>query len=340
LVIGLVAAPKLDQDERLHFTIMEFTLVVMLYTLAMWVLVVWVERKKSLPQLEQERAFRLQAEADWQKLADSTTEEKAALTAQLAAAHQRLAELSTQHQTLADTSKADAEEAEKKLAQLQSDSVAALQKQREAEALLTASNTQTSSLEAALESEKGRVNAMQEALEAKQDLAKQLAQELSSTRNAFADERAAASGREDELRAQLANYEKTAASGQSMIEVVNTELEKTRTAQADLEKDYGTKLSDLQRKLSAADQKSALLQKEIMALVGSGGAADSAEAVTQAEELSKALDRAKAAEKKAADLESQLAQGDAGTRKRLREAEYKICELEYKLAQDGDGKTA
>ncbi len=216
----------------------------------------------------------------------------------------------------------------------QSDAAAALQKMREAEALHSAAETKIGALEAALEAEKGRIGAMQEAMEAKQDLAKQLAQELSSTRNAFADERKLAQERESNLRAELATHERLAASGQSMVDVVNQELEKTRAAQAELEKESASKLAELQRKLSAADQKSAMLQKEVMALVGSGGSAsDAAETVTLSEELSKAQERAKSAEKKIIELEAQMSQGDAGTRKRLREAEYKICELEYKLAQ-------
>ena len=175
---------------------------------------------------------------------------------------------------------------------------------------------------------------MQEALEAKQDLAKQLAQELSTARNSFTDERRAATEREAALRAQLADHEKMAASGQSMADVINAELEKTRVAQAELEKESSSRLSDLQRKLAAADQKSAMLQKEIMALVNStGNTSEAAAVVTAAEEIDQARQRALQAEKKIAELEAQLSQGDAGTRKRLREAEYKICELEYKLAQ-------
>lgn len=338
LALRVAEVPKIDQSD--HFSIMQTTLIVMLAVLVAWVVAAKMENKKIQPVLEQERAFRLQAESKWQSEVQRAGEEKEKLEAQIAAASQQNAELTERHNALVAKSRAEADEASARLSQLQAETAASQQKQREAEALLEASNTKVTSLEAALDAEKGRLGAMQEALEAKQDLAKQLAQELSSTRNAFADERAAAAGREDALRAQLANYEKTAASGQSVIEVVNAELEKTRAAQAELEKEYGNKLADLQRKLSAADQKSALLQKEIMALVGSGSASDAAEAVTQAEELAKAMERARNAEKKAAELESQLAQGDAGTRKRLREAEYKICELEYKLAQVDEGKGA
>ncbi len=339
-VFGLaqIKTPPINTDGVANLSIPTITLIVMLVTLVAWPLGAWLERKKNLPVLEQERAFRLQAEAQWQSESDRAAKEKDELTARNNSANGQITELTTKVNALTAEVRIQAESSSNTVAQLTAEVATAQQKQKEVEVELTTANTKIASVEAALEAEKGRIAAMQEALEAKQDLAKQLAQELSSTRNAFADERAAAAGREDELRGQLANYEKTAASGQSMIEVVNSELEKTRLAQADLEKEYGNKFSDLQRKLSAADQKSAMLQKEIMALVGSGGASDAAEVVTQAEEMAKALERAKIAEKKAAELEAQLAQGDVGTRKRLREAEYKICELEYKLAQTDEGK--
>ena len=338
LELAQIKTPPINTEGVANLSIPTITLIVMLVTLVAWPLGAWLERKKNLPVLEQERAFRLQAEAQWQSESDRAAKEKEELTAKINSANGQITELTANVNSLTEEAKIQAESASNTVAQLTAEVATAQQKQKEVELELATANTKIAAVEAALEAEKGRIAAMQEALEAKQDLAKQLAQELSSTRNAFADERAAAAGREDELRGQLANYEKTAASGQSMIDVVNSELEKTRLAQADLEKEYGTKFADLQRKLSAADQKSAMLQKEIMALVGSGGASDAAEVVIQAEEMAKALERAKIAEKKASELEAQLAQGDVGTRKRLREAEYKICELEYKLAQTDEGK--
>lgn len=331
VALVLAEVPRINKEDVASLNIPQITLLILLVTLVMWPLGAWIERRNNRPVLEQERAFRLQAESKWQSEVQRAGEEKELLTGQLAAATQRCDELNARLDALT----AEATELKPQLTEAQTAAITAQKKQSEVETQLEAANGKVTTLEAALEAEKSRSNAMQDALDAKQDLAKQLSQELSSTRATFADERAAAVAREEELRSQLATHEKTASSGQSMIDVVNTELEKTRTAQADLEKEYGTKLSDLQRKLSAADQKSAMLQKEIMALVGSGegGAAGAAELVTHAEELASALERAKAAEKKAAELESQLAQGDIGTRKRLREAEYKICELEFKLAQ-------
>jgi hypothetical protein len=148
-----------------------------------------------------------------------------------------------------------------------------------------------------------------------------------------ADDRNASAQREAALRASLSEYERQAASGLSTTEVVQAELDKTRETLASLEQESENRQADLKRKLTAAEQKAQMLQKEIMALVSTGTPGDAAAAVTAAEDIAKAQERAVVAEKRVAELEAQLAQGDAGTRKRLREAEYRICELEFKLAQ-------
>jgi uncharacterized coiled-coil protein SlyX len=76
-----------------------------------------------------------------------------------------------------------------------------------------------------------------------------------------------------------------------------------------------------------------MLQREIMALVSTGNPGEPAAVVTASEDIAKAQEHAVAAEKRVAELEAQLALGDVGTRKRLREAEQRICELEFRLAQ-------
>lgn len=332
--ISLALTPVPLDSDKYGFTLLQLALVIMITGVVFWGVADWSVKRKLQPELEQERKLRLQSELKRQEEFTQAGEKCERLDKLIRQQEQQLADLASQHSALQARADRDASQAAEQITMHQSDAAAALQKMREAEALHSAAETKIGALEAALEAEKGRIGAMQEAMEAKQDLAKQLAQELSSTRNAFADERKLAQERESNLRAELATHERLAASGQSMVDVVNQELEKTRAAQAELEKESASKLAELQRKLSAADQKSAMLQKEVMALVGSGGSAsDAAETVTLSEELSKAQERAKSAEKKIIELEAQMSQGDAGTRKRLREAEYKICELEYKLAQ-------
>ena len=315
-------------------TILQLTLMTMIVGVVFWGVADWSRQRQMRPEIEQERALRLQGEMKRQEEAQVAEENEAAFKTKLAEAAERQAALERSQADLQARFAKEMDNAISKFTELDREHKILLQQHRDAEAVLTASRSRVSDLEAAMEAEKGRIVAMQEALEAKQDLAKQLAQELSSARASFNDERKAATEREAALRAQLADHEKQAASGQTMTDVVNAELEKTRLAQAELERESATRLADLQRKLAAADQKSALLQKEIMALVNStGNTSEAAAAVTAAEDIEQAKERALQAERKIAELEAQLSQGDAGTRKRLREAEYKICELEYKLAQ-------
>lgn len=321
-------------SSSITITILQLTLIIMITGVVFWGVADWARQRKMQPVIEQERALRLQAEMKRQEESQVASEKQESMQRLIDEAAARQADLERTLAEMQERLARESAQAMSKIAELDLDLKTTQQAQRDADGQLTLSKSRVSDLEAALDSEKGRIAAMQEALEAKQDLAKQLAQELSTARNSFADERKAANEREAALRAQLADHEKMAASGQSMTDVINAELEKTRVAQAELEKESSTRLSELQRKLAAADQKSAMLQKEIMALVNStGNTSDAAAAVTAAEEIEQARQRALQAEKKIAELEAQLSQGDAGTRKRLREAEYKICELEYKLAQ-------
>lgn len=336
---GMIAeVPQIDNSQY-PFTLLQIVLVMMITGVVFWGVATWSTTKKLQPQLNEERSLRVQSEVKRQDEAQAAQEYREKTEHQLQHNLTLIASLEQQVATLKEQAASAAQEAADKITALQAEVTAAAQSQRDAETQSETAKTRITTLEAALEAEKGRIGAMQEAMEAKQDLAKQLAQELSSTRNAFAEERKAAQERENNLRSDLATHERLAANGQTMADVVNQELEKTRLAQAELEKESAAKLAELQRKLSAADQKSALLQKEIMALVGSGNASDAAEAVTHAEALFAAQERAKNAEKKIVELEAQLTQGDAGTRKRLREAEYKICELEFKLAQTDEVKS-
>lgn len=321
-------------SSTFQFTILQITLVVMITGVVFWGVADWARARKMQPLIDQERAMRLQVEVKRQDESQSAAEYRDKTEARLKESFQRQTNLERTLTSTQEQLKAETEQAATRIAALEEEVKAAQAQQRDIEAQLSSGRSRIADLESALNSEKGRIAAMQEALEAKQDLAKQLAQELSSARHSFADERRVFQERETAMRSQLADHEKQVATGQSMTDVINAELEKTRAAQAELERESTNKMSELTRRLAAADQKSALLQKEIMALVTStGNPGEAAAAVSAAEEMAQAQERAKQAEKRAAELEAQLAQGDAGTRKRLREAEYRICELEFKLAQ-------
>lgn len=302
--------------------ILQLTLVGLVSGAAFWVVAHWSAKRQLQPVIDEERKLRNQLEMKRQEESQKAEEQLDLLKSQLAAATSRCTTLETQLN------------AEKDLVTgLQSHLAQVQQTLRDSEAQMALFRGRQTDMESALEAEKGRISAMQAALDAKQELAQQLALELNSTRLSVADERNASAQRESALRAALSEYERQAASGLGATEAVQAELDKTREALASLEQDTESKQADLKRKLTAAEQKAQMLQKEIMALVSTGTPGDAAAAVTAAEDIAKAQERAVVAEKRVSELEAQLAQGDAGTRKRLREAEYRICELEFKLAQ-------
>lgn len=302
--------------------ILQLTLVGLVSGAAFWVVASWAEKRKLQPIIDEERKLRSQLEVKRQEEAQKAEEQHEVLKTQLAAASTRCATLETALNTEKDATVA-----------LQSSLMQTQQTLRDTEAQMAVMRARQSDLEGSLLAEKGRLGAMQAALDAKQELAQQLAQELNATRLSITDERNAAAQREGALRASLAEYEHHAARGLSTTEGVQGELDSARAALSSLEREAEAKQTEIKRKLAAAEQRAQMLQKEVMALVSTGNPAEAAAVVTAAEDIEKAQARAITAEKRVTELEAQLAQGDTGTRKRLREAEYKICELEFKLAQ-------
>ena len=239
-------------SSSITITILQLTLIIMITGVVFWGVADWARQRKMQPVIEQERALRLQAEVKRQEESQVASEKQDLMQRRIDEAAERQAHLDRTLVELQDRLTRESAQATSRMAELDLELKTAQHAQRDTDSQLAQSKSRVSDLEAALDAEKGRISAMQEALEAKQDLAKQLAQELSTARNSFTDERRAATEREAALRAQLADHEKMAASGQSMADVINAELEKTRVAQAELEKESSSRLSELQRKLAAA----------------------------------------------------------------------------------------
>lgn len=295
-----------------------------------------LEKAKMQPQIDEERRLKLALELRRQR-----EEETAGL--RYDEAQQRLkeatAQVAQQDQQLHARQSELALEKER-AASLETELSAARYSSREADLQHQSAQTRVSDLEAVLSAERGRLGALQAALDAKQSLVQQLTNELAATNATMASERSNAEQRETSLRDRIAEHEKTLSSGSSQTDIVRAELDKSRNAHAALEKEAETKAADWTRKLAAADNKIQLLQKEILSLVNSGGHGDAAQAAVDAENLQRAQERTKTLEARVLELEEQLAQGDAGTRKKLRETEYRVCELEFKLAEAEEAKAA
>ena len=300
----------------------------------------WMARVKEhgrlWPLLEEERRLKLQFELRRQREADEAKEQATVqqdrikeLTTRVTHMDQQL----TSRQKELDETRAAVDAAEE-------ETLTARQHAREQELQLHAAQTRVTDLEGTVAAERGRLAALQAALDAKSELVQQLTNELTTTNNTLATERIGAQQRELGLRNELAEHEKNLAGGSSEAELMKAEVDKTRAAHAALEQDNEARTADWNRRLNAADQKYQLLQKEYMSLVNAGGHGDAAAAVVDAEEKTRQQDRLRAAETRAQELEEQLSQNDAATRKKLRESEYRICELEAKLAEAEEAKTA
>ena len=296
-----------------------------------------LEKAKLQPVIDEERRLKLQVELRRQR-----EEETAAI--HLAEAQERLKEATAKagqlEQQLA-SKQADLATAGAKADSLENEVVEAKQATRELDIKHVAAQTRVVDLEGALSAERGRLGALQTALDAKQDLVQQLSNELSSTNATLAAERTSGEQREAALREQLGEHERILSSGSNQTEAIRAELDRVKKAHATLEQDSESKAGDWARKLAASENKIQLLQKEILSLVNTGGGhGDAAGALVAAENLERTQERAKAAEARVLELEEQLAQGDPGTRRKLRETEYRVCELEFKLAEAEEAKAA
>ncbi len=296
-----------------------------------------LEKAKLQPVVDEERRLKLQ-----QELRRQREEENAATS--LAEAQTRLKEATargTQLDQQLSARQTELTQTQEQAHKLEEELDSAKQAAREQEIQHRATQTRVSDLESSLSAERGRLGALQTALDAKQDLVQQLTNELASTNTTLAGDRTAAQQREAALREQLAEHERILSSGSNQTEAIRAELDRAKAAHATLAQDAETKTAEWSRKLATSENKIQLLQKEILSLVNTGGGhGEAADVLEAAQNLARAQERAKTAEARVLELEEQLAQGDPATRKKLRETEYRVCELEFKLAEADEAKTA
>jgi len=190
----------------------------------------------------------------------------------------------------------------------------------------------------ALLAEQGKHAALEQALEARSELAAAMTDELAKVRTAREEDARLWAAREADLKATIAEHE-VALAGEAQ-EALKAELDRVRELLSQEQIDGETRLAEQKKKLASAEQRIQMLQKEILSLVNSGSASDAAATVVAAEESEALKRRLKEAELRSQELELKLAQSDSETRKKLREAEYRVCELEFKLAEVEEKKSA
>jgi hypothetical protein len=222
----------------------------------------------------------------------------------------QFADLEQRHQTLREASERRQNDAEQKIATLEAD----LSATREIAAQLGPTQARIKDLETALTAEQGRVRALDQAMSAQTARAGDLDRRLGEAQEFALRTKKDLEEREEELKRVIAEHEAFLAEGG-----LQSELNKANEAKVQSE----AKVAQLQKSLSATEQRLALVQKEFMTAVGVPSAP--VKAVSAAP--------APVADKRVKELEEKIAQMEADARKKAREDGYRIAELEYKLGE-------
>ena len=222
----------------------------------------------------------------------------------------QFADLEQRHQTLREASERRQNEAGHKIAALEAD----LSATREIAAQLGPTQARIKDLETALTAEQGRVRALDQAMSAQTARAGDLDRRLGEAQEFALRTKKDLEEREEELKRVMAVHEAFLAEGG-----LQSELNKANEAKAQSD----AKVAQLQKSLSATEQRLALVQKEFMTAVGVPSAP--VKAVPAAP--------AAVADKRVKELEEKIAQMEADARKKAREDGYRIAELEYKLGE-------
>lgn len=257
-----------------------------------------------------------QSAADQEKIA---TEAEAALLAEKAratatldgvqarldAAAARLADLEQRHAAHCDSAERRLLDASQHIARLESD----LGATREVAAQLPPTQARIKDLEVALATERGRFTALDKAVEAHRVRAADLETRLTEAQAIGLKMQQETEARDIELLRLRAQAEALAAEG-GMEHEVKKAHEATRVAEA--------KAAQLQKSLSTAEARLAMVEKEFRAAIGIAPVAPPTPS---------------SAEKRVRELEEKIAQMEAESRKKTREDGYKIAELEYRLSE-------
>lgn len=178
------------------------------------------------------------------------------------------------------------------------------------EARIAALQAAAESQHSALASEQGRAAALEQALGQATRRADSLEARLSEEETARA-----------EIEAGLTRHLQAADEERSRLGTAEQELAALRASHDDYRQQAETRIANLQRQLTAAEARAALVQKEFMSAVGVTSAPSAATSASAPEN------------RRAQELEQKIAQIEAESRKRAREDGYKIAELEFRLAE-------
>ena len=233
---------------------------------------------------------------------------------------QLIEEAETRHAALAATQEearrqaADAAtRARKELAKVQAD----LETERAISARVPVLEARIAALQAAAESQHGALTSEQGRAAALEQALGQATRRADSLEARLGEEEAARA----EIEAGLTRHLQAAAEERSRLGTAEQDLAALRARHDDYRQQAETRIANLQRQLTAAEARAALVQKEFMSAVGVTSAPSAVTSASAPEN------------RRAQELEQKVAQIEAESRKRAREDSYKIAELEFRLAE-------
>lgn len=281
---------------------------------------VWFFLDKKIKALAQQSAEQAAA-------AEATLKsQKEAAAAQAAAAQKKLDEAATAHQllderynTLRDVSQRREQEAEQRIISLSAD----LAVTRELAAQLEPTQS-------ALAAERGRISALEQTIEVSNKRAEDFERRLDQSHRELAEQRQAAEQRASELQADVARLNQAIKANEVLVTTADSQVSEATETLNSYKQQAEARIANLQRQLTAAEAKSAMVQKEFMSAVGvlpDKPAPEKSSAPTASDD------------KRLAELEAKITQLEADARKKAREDGYKIAELEFRLSEAQDALT-
>ncbi len=224
----------------------------------------------------------------------------------------KLADVEQRYATHREVSDRRSNDASQQIAFLESE----LGATREIAAQLPPTQARIKDLEVALAAEQGRAKAHEVATEASHARAADLEKRLGEAQSFALKAKEDAEALKAELSRLKAEQEALAASGG-----FEAELKKAK----DLQQLAEAKVTQLQKSVSAAEARTAMVQKEFMNAVGLSSAPTPGTVVVAGSGAT--------SDKRVRELEDKIAQIEAEARKKAREDGYKIAELEYRLSE-------
>lgn len=278
---------------------------------------VWYFLNQKMKALVQQHAD--QSAAVEQAHAAALQAQKEAAAKQATEAKAAFQRLEGGHKELLEASKRREHEDAQRIASLTADLAAS----RETAAQLEPTKMRVSDLDAALASERGRVGALEKAVEVSSKRAGDFETRLEQAHRSLTELREGSGQRESELQAGIAKLEQTVRANESLVSSAESQISQANETLSSYKQQAETRIANLQRQLAAAEAKSALVQKEFMSAVGVLPDKPAASART--------TPAASGDGKRITELEAKITQIEADARKKSREDGYKIAELEFRL---------